>query len=93
MRSKGQARRTPATRRLTTSTLRRDLAETIDRVSRNGTRLVVTRNRQEVAALVSIDDLELLRAIEDRIDIEAAREALADPERIPWKQVKRRLGL
>ena len=32
-------------------------------------------------------------ATEDRRDIDAARKALADPERIPYQQVRRNLGL
>ena len=31
--------------------------------------------------------------LEDRNDLEAALDALKDPGRIPWEQVKRRLGL
>jgi len=31
--------------------------------------------------------------LEDRNDLEAALDALKDPRRIPWEQVKRRLGL
>jgi hypothetical protein len=40
---------------------------------------------------VPTQDLELLEALEDRDDLEAARAALADPdnqEEIPWEQVK-----
>ena len=43
-----------------------------------------------------MDDLRLLEALEDRLDIEAARKALADPKnrkRISWGKVKAGLGL
>jgi hypothetical protein len=30
---------------------------------------------------------------EDHLDVEAARKALAEPERIPYQQVRRDLGL
>ena len=32
-------------------------------------------------------------ATEDRRDVDAARKALTDPERIPYEQVRRNLGL
>ena len=46
-----------------------------------------------VAALVSPEDLELLEAIEDRIDIEAARKALREPGRRRWDEVRAELAL
>ena len=53
------------------------------------------RGKPEVA-IVSLADLELLRLVEDQLDAEAMRAALADPENaelIPHEQVKRELGL
>ncbi len=48
----------------------------------------------DLGALVSMEDLGLLRALEDREDLEAAREALAESdERIPYEKVRRELGL
>jgi hypothetical protein len=35
----------------------------------------------------------MLESIEDRQDLEDARRALADPERIPYQEVRRKLGL
>jgi len=46
-----------------------------------------------VAALVPVRDLRLLEALENRIDLEAARKALEDPSSIPWEMVKAELGL
>lgn len=43
-----------------------------------GSRAVVTRDGRPVAAVVSLEDLELLEALEDRLDLEAARKALRD---------------
>ena len=56
----------------------------------------MSRRGRDVAAIVPIDDVDLLEAIEDELDLAAAREALADPENaipIPWEQVKKNLGL
>ena len=48
-----------------------------------------------MAALVPVEDLELIRELEDRIDLQDARKALADAKGkfIPWETVKRELGL
>jgi hypothetical protein len=50
-----------------------------------------------VAAIVSIDDLELLEAIEDREDVRAAKRTLAEMKRkgdkpIPLSEIMGRLG-
>jgi hypothetical protein len=49
---------------------------------------------REVAAIVSLSDLRLLELLEDHIDLEAARKALADPQATerPWEEVKAELG-
>jgi PHD/YefM family antitoxin component YafN of YafNO toxin-antitoxin module len=67
-------------------------------VSYGGERIVLGRHGRDVAALISVEDLKLfdklLEEYEDRIDIEAARESLAESdERIPYEQVRRELGL
>ena len=78
------------------SEARRDLAEIVNRVAYRGERVRLVRHGREVAAIVPIEDVSLLEAIEDELDLAAAREALADPENaatIPWEQVKADLGL
>ena len=44
-----------------------------------GERVVLTRHGRRVAAVVPIEDLELLEQLEDAADLDAVREALADP--------------
>ena len=71
-------------------------SEVITRAARGSDRIVIQRRGKPVAALVSMDDLRLLEALEDRLDVEAARKALADPKnrkRVPWRRVKATLGL
>jgi hypothetical protein len=51
-----------------------------------------------MAAIVPAEDLDLLEAMEDRIDADDARKVLADMKAkgekpIPWVKVKKRLGL
>ena len=78
------------------SEARYDLAETLNRVRYKGERIVLHRRGKDVAALVPVEDLELLEELEDRIDLEAAREALKEAEKegtISWSEVKKKLGL
>jgi prevent-host-death family protein len=78
------------------SEARQDLAELVNRAAYGGERIRVSRRGRTIAAIVPIGDLELIEQMEDEFDLDAAREALADPENatpIPWKQVKVNLGL
>ena len=59
-------------------------------------RFVVTRRGKKLAAIVPIEDLEMIEAIEDKIDLEEARKAIADVKKkgsTSWKKVKAELGL
>jgi len=82
--------------RLEATEARKSFSEAISRAAYGSDRIVIQRRGKPVAALVSMDDLRLLEALEDRLDIEAARKALTDPKnrkRIPWGRVKAGLGL
>lgn len=69
-------------------------SDTIDRVRHQGERIVLRRNGKDVAVLVPVSDLDVIRAIEDRLDLEAARKALAQPGRsVAWEKVKAQLAL
>ena len=48
---------------------------------------------RRVAALVPIEDLELLRQIEDQLDNEAAAKAGKERGRIAWSALKRDLDI
>ncbi len=65
----------------------------LDRVAEGGERIVPDRGGKSVAALVPIEDLELLREIEDRLDNEAAARAGTERGRIDWSALKRDLEL
>ena len=78
------------------SEARETFAELVNRAAYGHERVLVARRGRPVAAIVPIEDIELLEQVEDELDLEAAREALADPENavpIPWEQVKADLGL
>ncbi len=81
--------------KLSASKARQDLSSVIKGVQK-GERFLLSRHGEGVAAVVSVEDLALLQAIEDRRDARAARVALADAETsgtVPWEEVKTRLGL
>jgi prevent-host-death family protein len=78
------------------SEARESFSTTVNRVAFGGERVVLTRHGRRVAALVPIEDLELIEALEDARDLDEVREALSDPanrERIAWDDLKARLGL
>lgn len=78
------------------SEAREDFATIVNKVAFGGERVRLTRHGKPVAAVVPIEDVELLEDLEDEIDIELARQALAEMETDPpiaWEEVKREFGL
>ena len=71
--------------------LRENLSDYLSRAQYSGERVTVTRSGKPVAVLISLDDFEVLRALEDRLDNEeadaAAREA-TESGFIPWDRVR-----
>ena len=79
---------------LRASELRDDLATAVNRVAFGGERIVIRRNNKDVAALVSMEDYELLRELEDRIDLDAIRKATGGKgSNVSWDKLKKDLGL
>ncbi len=73
---------------------RKKFANIINRVAYGKESFVLTRRGEPLAALVSMEDFMLLQEIEDRIDIEEAWNARAEPgENIPWEQLRKELDL
>lgn len=75
--------KTAAMPTLSIAEARNHLAETINRVSYGGERVVFARRGKPVAALVSAEDLALLQRMEDAEDIRAARKTLREYGRNP----------
>jgi prevent-host-death family protein len=81
---------------LSTVEARENFSDLLNRSAYGKERVVLTRRGKGVFAMVPIEDLNLLEALEDRLDLEDIEKALADPENkkaIPWEKVKKDLGL
>ena len=66
-------------RTITTADARKNFADIVNSVAYGKEPVILTRRGQEIAALVSIEELQLLQKIEDHIDIEDAKKALDEP--------------
>lgn len=83
-----------AINRVPASKARERFADILNEVSVRGDRIVLERHGKTVAALISVTDLELLEALEDRFDVEEAKAALLESdERYSWDDVKKQLGI
>ena len=70
---------------------RKNLSDYLSRVAYGGERIPLARKGKPTAALVSIDDLRTLEALEDAADLKAALKARKEKGEIPWETVKARL--
>ena len=83
--------------KVSTAEARKRFSDVINRASYGKERVALTRNGHTLAVLVPVEDLDLLEAMEDRIDVEDARKAVAEMKAkgekpIPCATVKKRLG-
>ena len=83
--------------KFSTAEAREKLGMIIQKAAVEKERIVLTRRGKELAALVPMEDVRFLEELEDRLDLEEARAALAeanaDPERpIPWGKAQGRTG-
>ncbi len=79
--------------KVSTVEARERFSDIINRAAFGKERVVLTRRGKELAAVVPIEDMKLLEELEDRLDVEAARQALKEEGTIPWEKVKAELGL
>jgi len=70
--------------------LRANLGEYLGRVRYGHERVTVTSFGKPVAAIVSIEDLELLERIEDEMDLKTIEDRKSE-EAIPWEEAKKTL--
>ena len=84
--------------RMASGKVRQDFSETVNRVAYGRERIVLHRRGRDLAALIPVEDLALLEALEDRLDVEEAERILAEAKAgrekpIPWEKAKKKLRL
>jgi prevent-host-death family protein len=75
---------------------RERMADVLNRVAYAKDRVRITRRGKEVAAVVPIEDLELIERLEDEIDIREAEKALRETKKkgtIPLRKIREEFGL
>jgi PHD/YefM family antitoxin component YafN of YafNO toxin-antitoxin module len=68
----------------------------IDKIAIEKERIILQKEGKSVAALVPIEELEILQELddlEDQLDIKAAAEAMKEPGIVSWEDFKLQLGL
>jgi prevent-host-death family protein len=79
---------------ISTVDARKKFADIVNKVAYGKESIILTRRGQNVAALVSMEELELLQQIEDRIDIKDALKALEENgDNISATEMWKQLGL
>jgi PHD/YefM family antitoxin component YafN of YafNO toxin-antitoxin module len=80
---------------LSATEVRRRWSRTLGRVEHGGEIVLVVRNKRAAAILMPAEALELLRALEDAIDVQIARRAMKrrrGQRQVRWSTIKRRFG-
>jgi prevent-host-death family protein len=75
---------------------RAQFSEIINRAAFGKERVTLTRRGKEIVAVVPIEDVKLLEELEDRIDLDDARAALAESKKkgtVSWQKIKKELGI
>jgi len=81
---------------LTTVEARSQFSEVVNRAAFGKERVILTRHGKGIVALVPIEDVQLLEALEDEIDLHEARAALAEAKKkgtVSWEKFKKELGI
>ena len=79
---------------MTITEARSNFADLVNRATYAKERILINRRGKSVAAIVPMEDVELLEKIEDAIDVKLARKALSESEEIiSWEEVAKELGL
>jgi prevent-host-death family protein len=65
-------------RQVTSTEARKNLSDLIGSAAYASERTVITRKGKPMAAIVSIEDLEAMEALEDHMDIQRAKESLEE---------------
>ena len=80
-------------KKISVSEARSDWSNLINEVAFTKERVILYRRNKDLVAVVPIEDLELLKHLEDRADLAAVRRALKEPGSIPFEKALKELGL
>jgi len=75
---------------------RDQFSEIINRAAFGKERMILTRRGKALVAVVPIEDVKLLEALEDRIDLDEAKAALLESKKkgtVSWEKIKKELEL
>jgi prevent-host-death family protein len=82
--------------KLSTTQAREKFGDTVNRVAYGKERVVLTRSGKELVAIIPVEDLAVMEALEVKRDLRGARAALREARKsgtVPLQQLKRDLGL
>ena len=65
--------------KISASSARQNFSKIIDAVRVAGERILVTQHGRPAAAVIAVEDLELLQLLEDRMDVAEARRRMKEP--------------
>jgi prevent-host-death family protein len=72
---------------------RQNFTDIANRVMYGDERICIEKNNKPVVAVVPVKDVEILEALEDKIDVKEALKALKKPGFIRLKDLKKELGI
>ncbi len=72
---------------------RHQFSDIANRVIYGGERVFVEKNNKPAFAMVSMDDIRLLEALEDKLDLQAAQKAIKTGQFRNLKDIEKELGL
>lgn len=73
--------------------VRQDFTNIANRVMYGDERICIQKNNKAAFALVPIEDVEILEALEDQIDVQAAKAAMKKGRFIDLKVLAKQLGV
>lgn len=76
---------------LSVSDLREQISDVTNRVMFGGERVCIKRNGKPAVAIISLEDLQLLEAIEDKLDVDQALDALKNDRFTDWDKIQKKL--
>lgn len=84
--------------KLSTAEAREKFASIVKKAAQDKERIILTKGGKDWAALVPMEDMRLLEDLEDRLDLEEARAALAEAKAdttpaVSWERIKSELGI